>query len=66
MTISFIGGGNMAKALIIGLLGDGTPATEVTMVEPDAGNVCNCSRNSAFTSATSLPQRHMPTISFWR
>ncbi len=37
MTISFIGGGNMAKALIIGLLGDGTPATEVTVVEPDAG-----------------------------
>ncbi len=37
MTISFIGGGNMAKALIIGLLGDGTSATEVTVVEPDAG-----------------------------
>ena len=36
MTISFIGGGNMAKALIIGLLGNGTPAAQVMVVEPDA------------------------------
>ncbi|HEY8084093.1 MAG TPA: pyrroline-5-carboxylate reductase [Methylophilaceae bacterium] len=37
MTISFIGGGNMAKALIIGLLGNGTPAAQITVVDPDAG-----------------------------
>jgi pyrroline-5-carboxylate reductase len=36
MKISFIGGGNMARALIIGLLDDGTPAQQITVVEPDS------------------------------
>jgi pyrroline-5-carboxylate reductase len=36
MTISFIGGGNMARALIIGLLGNGTSAKNITVVDPEA------------------------------
>jgi pyrroline-5-carboxylate reductase len=35
MTISFIGGGNMARALIIGLLADGTPASQIIVIELD-------------------------------
>ena len=35
-SISFIGGGNMARALISGLLDDGTPASQMTVVELDA------------------------------
>jgi pyrroline-5-carboxylate reductase len=36
MTISFIGGGNMARALISGLISDGTPAKDIIVVELDA------------------------------
>ena len=35
-TITFIGGGNMANALISGLLADGTPADAILVAEPDA------------------------------
>ena len=38
MNICFIGGGNMASALIGGLLGRGFPATQISVVEIDAGN----------------------------
>lgn len=34
--IAFIGGGNMARSLIAGLIGAGTPATTVEVVEPQA------------------------------
>lgn len=36
-TIGFIGGGNMAEALIKGLLAGGTPATGLIVAEPHAG-----------------------------
>ena len=35
-SIAFIGGGNMASAIIGGLLGQGTPAAAITVVEPHA------------------------------
>ena len=38
MKITFIGGGNMANALIGGLLKQGFPATDITVVEPLAEN----------------------------
>ncbi len=34
--IAFIGGGNMARSLIGGLLRDGAPATSIAVAEPDA------------------------------
>ncbi len=37
MKISFIGGGNMARALIGGLLAEGWPAADIHVVEPDGG-----------------------------
>jgi pyrroline-5-carboxylate reductase len=37
MKISFIGGGNMARALISGLLAQGEAAADLCVVEPDAG-----------------------------
>ncbi|NNM82394.1 MAG: pyrroline-5-carboxylate reductase [Burkholderiales bacterium] len=36
MKITFIGGGNMARALISGLTANGVPAGEISVVEPDA------------------------------
>ncbi len=38
MKITFIGGGNMANALIGGLLGKGFDAGDITVVEPNADN----------------------------
>ncbi len=38
MNICFIGGGNMASALIGGLLGKGFPAAQISVVEIDAAN----------------------------
>ncbi len=35
-SIAFIGGGNMASAIIGGLLGQGTPADAIMVVEPHA------------------------------
>lgn len=37
MKISFIGGGNMARAIIGGLLARGCPASDIVVVETDAG-----------------------------
>jgi pyrroline-5-carboxylate reductase len=36
-TIAFIGGGNMARSLIGGLIADGTPADQIRVADPDAG-----------------------------
>jgi pyrroline-5-carboxylate reductase len=36
MSIAFIGGGNMARAIIGGLVARGTKASEIAVVEPDA------------------------------
>ncbi len=35
-TITFVGGGNMAAAMVGGLIGDGTAPTDITIVEPNA------------------------------
>ncbi len=37
MKITFIGGGNMARALISGLTAKGVPAGQISVVEPDPG-----------------------------
>jgi pyrroline-5-carboxylate reductase len=38
-SISFIGGGNMARALIGGLIAGGTPAHDLTVADPDASQI---------------------------
>lgn len=47
MKICFIGGGNMAIALIGGLLGKGYSAAEISVVEIDAGNRTRLQRDFA-------------------
>lgn len=54
MTISFIGGGNMARALIIGLLDDGTPAARITVVEPDSGKRAQLQQEFGITVSDQL------------
>jgi len=47
MKICFIGGGNMATALIGGLLGKGFSAAEISVIELDAGNRARLQRDFA-------------------
>lgn len=47
MNICFIGGGNMATALIGGLLGKGFSAAEISVIEIDAGNRARLQRDFA-------------------
>jgi pyrroline-5-carboxylate reductase len=65
MTISFIGGGNMARALIAGLLANGTHATQLTVVEPDATKCAQLQQEFGInTSAQLAAAAHADSIVF--
>lgn len=55
MKISFIGGGNMARAIIIGLLKRGWDAASINIVEPDAGKRSALTTEFGVTVSDQLP-----------
>ena len=52
MKIAFIGGGNMAQALIAGLLRDGIPATSIRVIEVDPDHLAMLRRQFAIDGST--------------
>ena len=52
--IAFIGGGNMARSLIVGLLGAGVPAATVEVVEPQAAQQHALQQEHGVRVATSV------------
>ncbi len=60
--ITFIGGGNMATAIIGGLIADGTPATSIEVVDV-ANETCErLARNFGVKAHTSLEQAQMHPV----
>jgi len=57
--ITFIGGGNMATAIIAGLIADGTPASSIEVVDVSDEICRRLSRNHGVTAHTSLEQAHL-------
>ena len=55
MKISFIGGGNMARALIGGLLAKGWAASDIHVVEPDAAKRTQLQQDFGITTGEQLP-----------
>lgn len=55
LKISFIGGGNMARALIGGLLKQGFPAVQINVIESDAGKRSELSKDFGITVTEQLP-----------
>lgn len=55
MNISFIGGGNMARALIGGLLARGQAASGITVIEPDADKRAQLQNDFAVITSDQLP-----------
>jgi pyrroline-5-carboxylate reductase len=55
MKISFIGGGNMARALISGLLGQGHAATDILVIEPDADKRVQLQQDFGIHASDQLP-----------
>ena len=56
MKICFIGGGNMARALIGGLLARGWSAADICVIETDAGKSAELRRDFAIETAEGLPR----------
>jgi len=56
MNICFIGGGNMASALIGGMLGRGFPATQISVVEINADNRARLQRDYAVQAFDNLDE----------
>src|SRR5690606_37444297 len=55
MKICFIGGGNMARALIQGLRENGYPMADINVVEPDSDKRASLQRDFAVAATESLP-----------
>jgi pyrroline-5-carboxylate reductase len=55
MKISFIGGGNMARAIIIGLLKKGWNAADINVIEPDSGKRNTLATEFGITVSDQLP-----------
>jgi pyrroline-5-carboxylate reductase len=55
MKISFIGGGNMARALIGGLLAKGQAPKDITVIEPDAEKRAQLQTDFGVTTSDQLP-----------
>ena len=55
MKISFIGGGNMARALIGGLLAKGQAASDISVIEPDADKRAQLQSDFGIATSDQLP-----------
>lgn len=55
MNISFVGGGNMARALIGGLLAKGQAAASISVIEPDADKRTQLQTEFGVTTSDQLP-----------
>ena len=55
MKISFIGGGNMARALISGMLRQGFDAAAISVVDPDADKLASLQQDFGVTTTAQLP-----------
>lgn len=62
MKISFIGGGNMARALIGGLLAKGWKAQDIHVVDPDADKRSQLQQDFGITTSDQLPGAAMADI----
>lgn len=62
--IAFIGGGNMARSLIGGLLEDGMPATQIWVADPNAAALHNIQADFAVhtTSNNNEAAQHAPVV----
>jgi len=47
MRIAFVGGGNMATAILGGLLARGMQSAEMMVIEPTRARACACSPSTA-------------------
>ena len=58
-TVTFIGGGNMARSLIAGLITAGTPATQIEVIEPVDAQRAHLATDFGVRTASSIAQAEL-------